>query len=80
MVEGIRPVPKKLVEKPRAWQYIAIVGSTDASAVPHMVAYMLRVIRAARMKGSRWIEFAKEYRMKAAAQGNRKWSVHDADL
>ena len=32
------------------------------------------------MKGSRWIEFDKEYRMKAAAQGNRKWSVHDADL
>ena len=106
MVEGIRPVPKKLAEKARAWQcinlvellpskpycvedewslleqaqadgqvvlvqsmeqlkrskrdiadilswveafttLIAIVGSTDASAVPHMVAYLLRVIRAA---------------------------------
>ena len=139
IVEGIRPVPKKLAEKARAWQYInlvellpskpycvedkwsllqqaqadgqvvlvqsmeqlkrskrdiadilswveafttliAIVGSTDASAVPHMVAYLLRVIRAARVKGSQWIEFDKEYRMKAAAQGNRNWSVHDADL
>ena len=59
---------------------IAIVGSTDASAVPHMVAYLLRVIRAARVKSSQWIEFDKENQMKAAAQGNGKWSVHDADL
>ena len=119
MVEGIRPVPKKLVEKARAWQYtnlvkllpskpycvedewsllqqtqadrqvvlvqsmeqlkrskrdiaryIAIVESTDASVVPHMVAYLLGGIRTAQVKGSRWIEFNKEYSMKAAALGN----------
>ena len=37
-------------------------------------------IRAARVKGSRWIEFDKEYHMKSAAWGNRKWLVHNADL
>ena len=139
LVEGIRPIPQKVVERARAWQFVnlaelipnkpyspedemsllqqaqaegkivlvqsveqlkrarkqitdivswleafgtlmAIVAPIEPSAIPHMVSHMLRVVRASRVSGSRWIEFDKEYRLKAVAQGNHKWSSHDADL
>ena len=39
-----------------------------------------RIIRAAHVKGSRWLDLDQEFRLKAAAQGNWKWSIHDVDL
>jgi len=137
IVEGIRPVPKKLVEKARLWQFINIAellpskshGEDDLSRikqaqadgqvvlvhsmdqvkktrkdipdilswveafgtlvatvamdqppVQHMMSYMLWVIRAARVNGSHWQDFDREFRLKAAVMGNWKWSTHDADL
>ena len=40
---------------------------------------MLRVVRTSQIRGSHWINFDKEYRMKAAAQGSHRWSVHGGD-
>ena len=39
-----------------------------------------RIIRAAHVKGSRWLDLDQEFRLKAAAQGNWKWSIRDVDL
>ena len=59
---------------------MAVVAPTEPTAILHMVANMLRVVRASRTRGSHWIDFDKEYHMKAAAQGSRRWSVHDGKL
>ena len=56
---------------------MAVVAPTEPAAIPHMVAHMLR---ASGIRGSRWIDFDKEYRIKAAAQGSYRWSVHYGEL
>lgn len=59
---------------------VAVAGQAQPDAVPHLMAFQVRVIRAARVKGSNWREFDRQYRRKAAARHSRDWSVHDADL
>ena len=59
---------------------VAIAGQVDTSSIPHLMAYQVRVIRAAKVKGSNWREFDRQYRRKAAAKGLRDWSMHDPDL
>lgn len=59
---------------------VAVAGQAHPDAVPHLMSYQVRVIRAARVKGSNWREFDRQYRRKAAAKHSRDWSIHDGDL
>ena len=59
---------------------MAVIASTEPTATPHMVSHMLRVVRASRLRGSRWIDFDKEFHTKVAALGNRKCSTHYGEL
>ncbi len=59
---------------------VAIAGKSDSASIPELMAYMSKVIRAARVRGSQWQEYDRAYRRKAAAKGVRCWSQHDPDL
>ena len=59
---------------------VAVVGRKEVSCVPELMAYMAKVIWAARVRGSQWQEYDRAFRRKAAAKNDKKWSQHDADL
>ena len=59
---------------------VAVASKSDSQAVPELMAYLVKVIRAARVRGSSWQEYDKAYRRKAAAKKDRIWSRHDPDL
>ena len=59
---------------------VAIAGQGDPSAIPHLMAYMVKVVRAAKVQGSLWQEFDRAYHQKVAAKGVHQWSTHDPDL
>ena len=59
---------------------VAVASKSDIQAVPKLMAYFIKVIRAARVRGSSWPEYDKTYRRKVAAKGICIWSHHDHDL
>ena len=47
---------------------VAVVGRKEVSCVPELMAYMAKVIWAARVRGSQWQEYDRAFRRKAAAK------------
>ena len=59
---------------------VAVSGQANPSALPDLMAYMVKIIRASRTSSSLWQEYDRAYRRKAAAKGDFDWSRHDPDL
>ena len=59
---------------------VAVASKSDSEAVPELMAYLDKVIRAERVRGSSWQEYDKAYRRKVALKKDRIWSRHDTDL
>ena len=60
--------------------FATLVAVASSEAVPELMAYLIKVIRAARVHGSSWQEYDKAYCCKAAAKKDRIWSRHHPDL
>ena len=59
---------------------VAVASQTDPKAVPDLMSYLVKVMRASKTKHNGWLDFDWAYRCKAAAKGDHCWSRHDSDL
>ena len=59
---------------------VAVASQTNPKAVPDLMSYLVKVIRASKTNYNGWLDFDRAYHCKAAAKGDHCWSRHDLDL